>query len=106
MSFTVKKFSDVENVGLIDSAFRGSVAIAIVLSELLIPSISSVSLVVLTLIAIYTGLTAFLSWDPIYALIKKLQRPQPEKLAETLSNVKAPRHVGQVANEVSHKKAA
>lgn len=106
MSIQLKKFSDVENVGLIDSVFRGSVAIAIVLGELLIPAISSVSLVVLTFIAIYTGLTAFLSWDPLYALIKGSQRPQLEKITATLSNVKAPQRVEQVANEVSHKKAA
>jgi hypothetical protein len=107
MSYQLKKFSDVENVGLIDSVFRSSLSIAIVVSELLIPSISSVSLVLLTFVAIYAGLTGFLSWDPVYALIKKgSQRPLPEKLSATRGSENATQRVEPAASEVSRKKAA
>ena len=78
MKHEARHFSDVENVGLIDSVFRGSLGFAILLSVLLIPTISSTQLVALTLVAIYAGLTAFISWDPVYALLmKRKQRPQP-----------------------------
>ena len=80
MKHAALNFPDVENVGLIDSVFRGSLGIAILLSVLLIPTISSTQLVTLTLLVIYAGLTAFISWDPIYALLmKRKQRPQPVK---------------------------
>lgn len=99
MRHQAKKFSDVENMGIIDSAFRGSLAIAILLSVLLIPAISSTQLVGLTLVAIYAGLTAFISWDPCYALMKRKERPQPQKPVK-------PDEADHSADEVPHRKAA
>ena len=80
MNSQIKKFTDVENVGMIDSVFRGSLSFAIILSVLLIPAISSSVMAALTLIAIYTGLTAFISWDPFYALMKGPKYQRPERL--------------------------
>ena len=106
MSSQAKKFADVENIGMIDSVFRGSLSIAIILSVLLIPAISSSAMVVLTLIAIYTGLTAFISWDPFYALMKGSQYQRPERF-----EVSSPARVDskleeQAAGDHQDKKAA
>jgi Inner membrane protein YgaP-like, transmembrane domain len=106
MSHRVTNFSKVENVGLVDSVFRGSLGIALVLSVLLIPTISSTALVTLTLIAIYAGLTAFLSWDPFYALVKGSRRPLPEKVQAPTPVTTGSRSVEQTVNDVHHKKAA
>ena len=81
MSYHTTHFSKVENIGLIDSAIRGSLGMAILLSILLIPAISSSLLVALTLVAIYAGLTAFLSWDPLYALVMGSHYQLPQKVS-------------------------
>ena len=99
MRHQVNNFTGIENVGLIDSVFRGSLGIAIILSVLLIPTVSSTLLIGLTLVAIYAGLTAFISWDPFYALMKREQRPQPQKPV-------APGDAGHDANEAPYRKAA
>jgi len=94
----------VENVGLIDSAFRASLGMAILLSVLLIPTISSTELVTLTLVAIYAGLTAFISWDPFYALFKEPRHPLPQQASPAVS---ADSSGGkQAVNDAVHKKAA
>lgn len=106
MSSQAKKFADVENVGMIDSVFRGSLSIAIILSVLLIPAISSSVMVALTLIAIYTGLTGFISWDPFYALVKGSQYQLPEKV-EVSEHVSADSKLKeQAAGDYHGKKAA
>ena len=100
---TAKSF-DIDNVGLIDSAFRGSLAIAILLGVLLIPTISSTELVVWTLVAIYAGLTAFIGWDPFYAMMKGSQQSQPEQLSPTTEA--EPSAVRHSVHDGIHKKAA
>ena len=89
---------DVENVGWFDSAFRGSLATALILGVLLIPSVSSTTLAVMTLIAVYAGLTAFIGWDPLYAMIKgprqvsQQQSPQPVAVAPQAVKRSEPQH--------------
>lgn len=70
-------FAEVENVGYVDSVVRGSASIAILVAVMLMPSITAITLFGLTQLAIYAGLTAFIGWDPIYALIKQSESRQP-----------------------------
>jgi len=100
----VRNLFEVENVGLIDGVFRGSLGIAMLLGVLLVPTISSSLLVSLTLVAIYLGLTAFLSWDPVYALAKRFRSQARERATVIIHSV--PRHSEPVVSEVFHKKAA
>ena len=104
MKYQAANSSGVENVGLIDSVFRGSLGIAIMLSVLLIPTMSSTELVTLTLVAIYAGLTAFISWDPFYALMKDSRHSQPEQLSPAVSA--DPGNGKQAVNDGLHKQAA
>ena len=101
-----KKFADVENVGMIDSVFRGSLSFAIILSVLLIPAISSSVMVVLTLIAIYTGLTAFISWDPFYALKKSSRYQLSENVKVSATSGADSTLEEQATGDHQHKKAA
>jgi len=99
-------FFEVENVGLIDGVFRGSLSIALLLGVLLVPTISSNMLVSLTLVATYLGLTAFLSWDPLYALAKRSRSQALEDPCATVSIHSVPRNSQPVVSDVPHKKAA
>jgi len=102
----VTNFFEVENVGLIDGVFRGSLGIAILLGVLLVPTISSSLLVSLTLIAFYLGLTAFLSWDPLYALAKRSRSQARKGVCAMVSIHSVPRHSKPVVSDVPHKQAA
>jgi hypothetical protein len=102
----VTNFFEVENVGLIDGVFRGSLSIAILLGVLLVPTISSGLLVSLTLAATYLGLSAFLSWDPLYALAKRSRSRANEGTCTTVSIHSVPRNSEPVVSDVPHKKAA
>ena len=81
MIYEDEKLTEVENMGFAESVVRASVSIAIVLAVLLIPSITSLTLFGLTQLAIYAGLTAFIGWDPIYAVKKQ---PAGRAAAETV----------------------
>jgi hypothetical protein len=106
MRHRVTNFFEIENVGMIDSVFRGSLGIAILLGVLLVPAISSSLLVSLTLVAIYLGLTAFLSWDPLYVLAKKFRSQAREGACATVIIQSVPRNSEPVVSDVPHKKAA
>ena len=103
MTYENTKFNRPENVGYVESVIRGSVSIALLVATMLIPEVSSYALFALTQIAIYLGLTAFIGWDPIYAMKK-----------QTAENVSAQGPVTAVSPEVQpqqvsggdHKKAA
>jgi hypothetical protein len=103
MTFEDEKPIEVENVGFIDSIVRGSISIAIVVAVMWMPSITAFTLFALTQLAIYAGLTAFIGWDPIYALIKRPVSSVPEQASATLASYtqREARHVSS-----DHKQAA
>ena len=103
MNYQDSNVTEVENVGMIDSVVRGSLSVAILVSVLLIPAISSTTLIGLTLAAIYTGLTAFIGWDPFYALMNK-SRTEPQ--IPVPPTVSAHPHNAEQAPGSGHKKAA
>ena len=105
MAYQDANFTVVGNVGMIDSIIRGSVAIATILAVLLVPSMSSSALINLTLVAIYAGLTAFTSWDPVYALLNKARRQAPAPTPDAAVAQPNSRASEPVSGE-SHKKAA
>jgi hypothetical protein len=103
MIYEDEKYTEVENVGFVDGVARGSASIAILMAVMLIPAISSYMLFALTQLAIYAGLTAFIGWDPIYAMLK---RPAIQVPAQAPASVDAvPRQEPQVSGG-DHKKAA
>ena len=75
MIYEDEKLGAAENVSFVDSVVRGSLSIAILVVIMLAPAITSLTLFGLTQLAIYAGLTAFIGWDPIYA-VKKQAQPQ------------------------------
>ena len=80
MAYEDEKLTEVENIGFIDCIVRGSASIAILVAVMLLPSITTITLFGLTQLAIYAGLTAFIGWDPLYALIKQDKARRPERV--------------------------
>jgi hypothetical protein len=103
MTYEDEKFAEVENVGFVDGVVRGSASIAILVAVMLLPSITAFTLFGLTQLAIYAGLTAFIGWDPIYALLKKVESRRPTQVRATVSSY--PQREAQVSGG-KHMKAA
>lgn len=103
MTYQDAKFSEVENVGFVDSVVRGSASIAILVAVMLLPSITALTLFGLTQLAIYAGLTAFIGWDPLYAVMKGAGTRLP---AQAPATVAAYPQREEQASSGDHKKAA
>lgn len=103
MTYEDEKLIAAENVSFVDSVVRGSASIAIIVAILLMPSITAFTLFALTQIAIYAGLTAFIGWDPIYALTKQPVSSVPERAPEKLASY--PQHEARSVTS-DHKQAA
>ena len=103
MTYENAKFTQPENVDYIESIVRGSVSIALLVVAMLIPAIGSFTLFALTQIAIYLGLTAFIGWDPIYAMKKQPVRHVP---AQSWAAVVPPERQQPQVTGSNHKKAA
>jgi len=106
MKHQPEKTFDVENVGWFDSALRGSLATALILGVLLIPSVSSTTLVVMTLIAVYAGFTAFIGWDPVYAMMKGPRRVSQQQTSQPVAAAPQVDKRSEPAHEDVQKKAA
>lgn len=103
MVYQTSKYTEVENISFVESVGRAVASIAIVVAVMHMPSLTALTLFGFTQLAIYVGLTAFMGWDPIYAVMKQ---------GRTRLSVRQParpdvhsRHEGQVAGD-DHKKAA
>ena len=103
MTYEDAKLTQPENVGYIESVVRGSVSIALLVVAMVIPEIGSYSLFALTQVAIYLGLTAFIGWDPMYAMLK---RPASYVSAPVPETVVAPERQQPQISGSDHKKAA
>jgi hypothetical protein len=103
MTYQDKKFAEVENVGFVDCVVRGSASIAILVAVMLLPSITALTLFGLTQLAIYAGLTAFLGWDPVYAMMRYSETQQPAQVHATVTSY--PQREAQVSGG-KHSKAA
>jgi hypothetical protein len=103
MTYEDEKFGAVENVGFVDGVVRGSLSIAILVEIMLVPSITSLTLFGLTQLAIYAGLTAFIGWDPIYAMMKQAE---PQRAVQSAATVSSYPQRAAHADKNAHKQAA
>jgi hypothetical protein len=103
MTYEDPKFTQPENIGFIERIVRGSLSIALLVAAMLIPAIGTYSLFALTLVAIYLGLTAFIGWHPIYAMLNQSASHVPSQ--PSAREVAPERQKPQVSGG-DHKKAA
>ncbi|MEJ2552851.1 MAG: DUF2892 domain-containing protein [Gammaproteobacteria bacterium] len=77
MRYQTTHLSDVNNVGPLERVHRIVVGLISITATLLFPAISEAAIVGLVALGVYAGLTGFIGWDPLYALMKGLQRQAP-----------------------------
>lgn len=92
---------NVENAGPIDRMVRGAAGIGMIFAAIYFPALAANTLAALTGLSIYGLLTASTGWDPIYALLGRLQgrasrpapapptplKPQPRKFSHDYQKV-------------------
>jgi hypothetical protein len=67
----------VENIGAFERVNRLILALGAIMVAVVLTVIPEMAVVALVAIGIYSGLTAFLGWDPLYGLAKSLLRQPP-----------------------------
>ena len=87
---------NVENIGAFERINRLILALAAIMVAVVLSVIPETAIVALASIGIYSGLTAFFGWDPLYGLAKTLQRQPP---APTSATAAVP--IGQCSDERS-----
>ena len=80
MTYQDIQFSKVENVGALDRVNRIIVASTLVAVTVLFTAIPASAAVGLVALSLYTGLTAAIGWDPLYALVKAFQQQTPAQI--------------------------
>ena len=103
MTYEKEKFFEAENIGFAERIVRGYISIAIIMAIVLIPAINAYTLFGLTQIAIYVGLTAFVGWDPVYAVLKRKITNVPVRAGS--EDVSYPKHEETPIPSI-HKRAA
>ena len=85
MSYQETELDNVENVGPFDRANRIVLGITSITVAVVFTAIPEATVASLVAIGIYTGLTAFIGWDPLYALVKAFQQRMPVQTPPALS---------------------
>jgi len=84
MTYQDSKFSQVENVGSLDRVNRLIVASTLVAVTVLFTAIPVGAAAGIIALSLYTGLTAAMGWDPLYALVKAFQHKAPAQTPATV----------------------
>lgn len=103
MTCYVTDISEVENVGALDRVNRLLTAMTLIAVAVLFTAIPSAAVVGIVAVAIYAGLTAFIGWDPVYAMVKAMHK---QTAAHAPEPVGAVHRQEETASADSYKKAA
>ena len=85
MTYQETNFSEAENVGLLDRVNRGIASMSLIVAAVQITIIPSIALAAMVALGLYTGLTASIGWDPLYALVKAFQQRSPAPTPATVT---------------------
>jgi hypothetical protein len=105
MAYQQINLDDVENVRSFDRVNRIILGVTSIMAAVLLTDIPEAALVTLTAVGMYAGLTAFIGWDPLYALAGMFQRQAPTPTPKTPGVATQQHHVEAVSSD-DHKRAA
>jgi Inner membrane protein YgaP-like, transmembrane domain len=103
MTYQETHFPNVNNIGPLDRINRIIVGTTLITVMVLFTAIPAATVASVVAIGMYAGLTGFIGWDPLYALVKGVQKQAP---AQTPATVSAYRRRGEQPSTGSYKKAA
>ena len=86
MTYQENTFSEAENVGSLDRLNRLIAGTTGIVAAVLFTAIPSSAAAGMVAFGIYAGLTAFIGWDPLYALAKAVQRQTPVQTPPTITH--------------------
>ncbi len=90
MTYQDMNLSNAENVGPLDRVNRMIVALTLITVAVVFTAISPAATFGLVVVSIYAGLTAAISWDPMFAVIKAFSQQAPDQTSATLSSLHRP----------------
>jgi hypothetical protein len=105
MTYQEIDLGNVENIGPFDRVNRIILSVTSIMVAVLFTEIPEAAIVTLAAVGMYTGLTAFIGWDPLYALAGIFQRQAPTPTPKTVNVVAQQRHAEEVPSD-DYKKAA
>jgi hypothetical protein len=85
MTYQDTNFPEVENVGMLDRVNRGIASMTLIVAAVQITMIPSTAVAAMVALGLYTGLTASIGWDPLYALVKAFQQRTPAPTPATIT---------------------
>ena len=74
MTYQEIDLDNVENLGPFDRVNRIILGMTSIMLAVLFTAIPGTAIVVLTAVGMYSGLTAFIGWDPLYAMARAFQQ--------------------------------
>lgn len=83
MSYQTTHSSDVDNIGPLERFHRIVLGLLLITATLLFSTISEAAIVGLVAVGMYVGMTGFIGWDPLYALMKAFRRQAPTPTPKT-----------------------
>ncbi|MEJ2565399.1 MAG: DUF2892 domain-containing protein [Gammaproteobacteria bacterium] len=79
MTYQLITPNNAENVGSLDRVNRFLVGMTLLTVAVLFTAISETALAGLVAVGFYAGLTAFIGWDPLYALANSYRAARPAR---------------------------
>jgi len=87
MTYQDTNLLKVENVGPLDRVNRMIVSLTLIVVSVVFTAISPAAVFSLTVISLYTGLTAATGWDPLFVVVKALSQRVPEQIPATVTSL-------------------
>jgi len=103
MTYQDTHFPNVNNIGPLDRINRTIAGTTLITVMALFTAIPAATVASVVAFGIYAGLTGFIGWDPLYALVKVFQKQTPAQIPATVT---AFQRQGEQPSTVSYKKAA
>ena len=79
MTYQAANLPNVENIVSIDRVNRIIAGMSLITVAVLFTAIPEAAIAGIVAFGAYLGLTAFIGWDPVYAVVKAFQPPKPEQ---------------------------
>jgi hypothetical protein len=85
MTYQEANLPNVENIGSVDRVHRIIAGVALISVAVMFTALPEAAIAGIVALGAYLGLTAFIGWDPLYAVVKAFLHPTLMPLAATVA---------------------